>query len=405
MSNPVRPLPVVEHWDCHSCGHCCRGTTVVLDEQDRERLQSLTWEGGWRGGPMMVREALLGGATVLAKQADGRCVFLSDEGRCRIHEEFGSEAKPAVCRMFPFQLVPLQRQTNLTLNYGCPSAARAQGEPVQTKLRSLQKSGLLDRFMATAKDPPPISKRGRRPWPDFLLVAKVLTRLTTDPSVPLVRRLAHGLHFCDLLNKCQLNKLDNSAFRELLQLLEQSAQANVGEVFADRKPPSASTGLLFRQVAVHFVRSHPRFPLTASGGRWPLLKATCCFARGRGALPAIHPEFQARTFHDLEQAMGPLSPQVMAPLERLFVSQATSLHYAVLSSSQSLVTSYRALVFGMPMALWLLRLFANGQPNEDHMVDVVVTLGRAQGARTVARTADWIASVGSLEQLVAWYAR
>ena len=42
----------------------------------------------------------------LSHRPDGSCVFLSDQGRCRIHERHGYEAKPLPCRLFPFVLVP-----------------------------------------------------------------------------------------------------------------------------------------------------------------------------------------------------------------------------------------------------------------------------------------------------------
>lgn len=36
------------------------------------------------------------------RQVDGRCVFLLGDQRCAIHAAFGGDAKPLVCRQFPF---------------------------------------------------------------------------------------------------------------------------------------------------------------------------------------------------------------------------------------------------------------------------------------------------------------
>ena len=36
MALPVRHLPVVQNWDCHSCGNCCRELQVEISEPERE---------------------------------------------------------------------------------------------------------------------------------------------------------------------------------------------------------------------------------------------------------------------------------------------------------------------------------------------------------------------------------
>jgi Fe-S-cluster containining protein len=39
---------------------------------------------------------------MLGKRDDGRCIFLTEENRCRLHEQFGPQAKPAMCQLFPY---------------------------------------------------------------------------------------------------------------------------------------------------------------------------------------------------------------------------------------------------------------------------------------------------------------
>src|SRR5689334_11690737 len=94
MSLPLKTLPIVERWDCHQCGFCCRGSIVPLNERDVERLREQRWhEGPEKISPMT---PLAGRADKfqLAKRADGSCVFLMPDGLCRIHKEFGFAAKP-----------------------------------------------------------------------------------------------------------------------------------------------------------------------------------------------------------------------------------------------------------------------------------------------------------------------
>src|SRR5437016_2415053 len=100
MPLSVRALPVLQNWDCHGCTACCREYIVHVTDEERRRIEEQGWAkrpefagvplfkrlGGWRG-----RWAL--------NQKGGGCVFLDEGGRCRIHEEFGSAAKPLACRI------------------------------------------------------------------------------------------------------------------------------------------------------------------------------------------------------------------------------------------------------------------------------------------------------------------
>ena len=414
MKTPIRTLPIVdafpaEKWDCQGCGNCCRGTTILLDRQDVEKLRQQRWETQpeFQNVKTVVRSHLLGGQAVLATKSDGSCVFLSDSGRCRIHEQHGADAKPAVCRMYPFQLVPLQRHTNLTLRFGCPSAAAGEGRPLGEHLKKLSRSRLTEKFATPSAKPPRITSRVQRSWKDFELVADTLERITTDGNLPLVRRVVHGLRFCDLLADCDLRTITDQDFAELPAILEALAPDEVGKLFRDRQPPNRATGFLFRQAASHFIRSHPRYPEPKSlSKRLSLVWATTRLARGRGRFPNLHPDFKPTTFEQLEVPLGPLDAEVMAPLERYFVSNVRSRQYAVQQDRRSLLESYRDLVLAFPMSLWLLRLVkANEVPTKEDMIDVVTTIDRAKGTKAIARSATLMATSGGLEQLVAWYAR
>lgn len=409
VTTRLKPLPIIENWDCQSCTGCCRGTTILLDQDDLERLRTQRWaeHEEFRGVKTVVRESLLGGKRVLAKKKDGSCVFLSEEGRCRIHEIHGPGAKPAVCRMYPLQIVPLDSFAYVTLRRSCPSAAADKGRPLQEHLESLKQSGLVEKFAPSRSKPPAVARGHDSSWRDFLFVADALMRLTTDENMPLVRRLVHGLRFCRMLSECKLRRVDPASFRELISCLETSATDGVGELFRDRIPPSRSAKVLFRQAAVHYIRCHPGFPAASHWReRWRLLSVSTRFARGKGDVPAIHPGFENATFDELEQPLGLLAPEVNAPLTRFFETHATSKYYAIVGHHRSLVESYRSLVVTYPIALWLLRLaVGDRQPAVSDVIDLVVMLERGQSSAGITRGAGWMASGQQLERLVAWYAR
>ncbi|MCH5377380.1 MAG: YkgJ family cysteine cluster protein, partial [Planctomycetes bacterium] len=328
-------MPIIEQWDCHGCGHCCRGTTIPLDQSDIQRLDAQQWQRDpdFRGIRTVVRSSLLGGRRVLAKRADGSCVFLTADGRCRIHQRYGADAKPAVCRMFPFQLVPLGQFAYITPRRSCPSAAADRGRPVAEHVAWLKKAGLIERFSPPGTRPPRIVRGVRRTWPEFLAAADALAHLMADPRFPLVRRVVHGLQFCELLGRCKLRRIESESWQELMQILESSSTDDVADFFRDRRAPSRSTAVLFRQIGVHYVRSHPSF--SASGGwreRWRLLRASANFARGKGCVPPLLPDLPEMTFDDLERPLGPLAAPVANPLDRFFETHASSKQYVIVAA-------------------------------------------------------------------------
>ncbi len=406
---PSIRTPIAEKWDCHGCSVCCRGSTIVLDAEDLAQLRSQRWheQAEFRGVKTVVRESLLGGRRVLAKRKDGSCVFLSDEGRCRIHELHGAEAKPAICRMFPLQFVALERVVNLTVLRSCPSAAADRGRPLQQHVGSLKKSGLAARLSPARAAPPPIAGGANSDWRAFLAAADTLANLITDNRLPMVRRLVHGLAFCSLLEDCKFSKLQQQDFHELMQMLAASAAETVGPFFQDRQPPSRAAASLFRQVGAHYMRSHPGFPLAAGWRqRWRMLWVSARFARGQGRVPAIHPGFPETTFQQLEEPLGPLPAEIARPLDRFFETQAASKQYALVGRRKSLVESFRTLAFAFPMALWLLRLATGEQkPTQEDVVDIVVALQRGRGMTALSRGAMALESKQQIRRLVCWYAR
>ncbi|MBN2292824.1 MAG: YkgJ family cysteine cluster protein, partial [Pirellulales bacterium] len=306
MSLPIRTLPIVEHWDCRGCATCCRGTIFALSEADLALLREQAWEKhpDFKGVKILQPHGLFKKTYSLAKRKDGTCVFLDDKGLCRIHGEFGFDAKPLVCRMAPLQLVPLDDRALLTVRRYCPTGAADEGQPLEEHLATYRK-------MAEEKVPPlapamrpPITRRCRRSWHDTHRVLDALERLMLDDRFPLVRRLVHGLEFCDYLDQCKLHRLDGSQFAELVPVLEEAAVEGAAELFASRTPPRRTMAGIFRQICLEYLRLHPGFVIEASWTeRWRLVRAALAFSRGKGAVPYMHGSFPETTFANLEEPL------------------------------------------------------------------------------------------------------
>src|SRR5262249_1616332 len=126
MSVTLHPLPLIQNWDCQACGTCCKEYHVGVSEEERRRIEAQGWEKepGFAELPLFLRTGPPWRRLYERnRHPDGSCIFLSEQGRCRIHERFGSDAKPLPCRLYPFVLVPVGDEWRVGLRFACPSAA------------------------------------------------------------------------------------------------------------------------------------------------------------------------------------------------------------------------------------------------------------------------------------------
>jgi lysine-N-methylase len=117
----LRVLPELR-FTCSACGQCCYGWHCQLMPGEVEKVNKLVWP---TGDPMQEVQFVLNhaGKQFLAKAADTGCVFLNrSNGLCRIHEQFGADAKPLGCRVYPYQIVPtFAGEVTVTGRYDCPT--------------------------------------------------------------------------------------------------------------------------------------------------------------------------------------------------------------------------------------------------------------------------------------------
>src|SRR5262245_49374917 len=109
-----RPLLIPEGvvFTCQQSGACCRSDWLIgVDDAAHARRRAVPPEGhepARASGATFVPLpfALPSGERVtFARRPDGACVFLTADTRCGIHRRLGAEAKPQVCREFPYHFV------------------------------------------------------------------------------------------------------------------------------------------------------------------------------------------------------------------------------------------------------------------------------------------------------------
>ena len=415
MSLPIRTLPIDEHWDCHSCARCCRGSIIPLTEDDLAKIASQRWHehSDFEKTKVVTRLSVLSKRKVLAKTSEGCCVFLMPDGRCRIHLDHGQEAKPSVCQMYPLQLVPQGTQAYLTLRRSCPSAAGSRGRKVTDDRSDVRR--LLQQQKDRLKTPPVprLTRKVRLPWKDLERALRSISRLMTDSHYPVVRRVVHALLFCDALDHCDPRRLDTRQQGELMTILEESVLEEASPFFRERKSPDRSSKGLFRQSVFHFLRLHPGVRLEETWrDRFLLAGATMRFLRGRGTVPTLGYGEPRTTFEEAEQPLGPLDARIAGPLNLFMETAAASGRYAVLRRpGWTAVDGFRSLALTYAVGLWLTRvLCTESGPTRDLMVDLVVALDRGQGFEPLTssrhrRRVRGLSLPGQMAGLVAWYAQ
>ncbi|MEM7605169.1 MAG: hypothetical protein AAF411_07410, partial [Myxococcota bacterium] len=98
---------------CFGDGLCCTDIHALgpIDDDEKARLAIIA-DGVVRHHPIV-------GADVLATSADGRCLFLQDEG-CALHEPMGGALKPHGCQRYPVGLTATPAGARVTLEHRCP---------------------------------------------------------------------------------------------------------------------------------------------------------------------------------------------------------------------------------------------------------------------------------------------
>lgn len=135
-------FPPDQDFRCTACGKCCaQDWRVVVHESERKTLESLAVykrvvREGYR--PLTVVE----GQLQLNRRPDHTCYFLN-ENLCEVHGEGGARAKPAPCRLFPFQLVYTPGGYFVSYSFTCPAVIAGTGELNQETVEGLRQT-ILD---------------------------------------------------------------------------------------------------------------------------------------------------------------------------------------------------------------------------------------------------------------------
>jgi len=423
MSLPIRHLPVLQNWDCHVCGTCCQEYQVQVSDDERKRIESQNWDrdrdlGGHepfvRRGPFWARH------TTLNHRPDGSCVFLSDRGRCRIHEKFGYEAKPLPCRLFPFVLIPAGDHWKVGVRYACPSAAGNKGRPMPEHLADLrafaallaEREGIAPRPDGTLNAPPWVEGLRGPTWADVERMTDVLLRLLRNRRDPVERRLRKCLHFAAEVRQLRLNDVDAARRGELFDVMGGVADAETPADPLSLPKPGWVGRVLFRQAAAVLTRKdHGPNRGPDIRNRLSLIGAAIRFARGGGRVPRLHGVLPEATFAQAEEPRGPLPEAAERLLERYYLMKVGSTQFfGAAMFGLRFWEGFELLALTLPVILWTSRLFRD-VPREQAVetaltvVDDHISFKRILATLRQRVSFRILSSTGELARLIAWYSR
>ena len=136
------------------CGDCCVNTNILLRPEEAESLAGLDWRGraddlvGVSPGVSAAASGP-GSGRRLQKRENGACIYLGSDKQCRIHQHFGAERKPLMCRMYPFHFYPLNDRIAVDCAFSCRAVSLGQG--VELKAHVPQWSLLLEAELGTPR--------------------------------------------------------------------------------------------------------------------------------------------------------------------------------------------------------------------------------------------------------------
>jgi lysine-N-methylase len=358
MSLPLQ-LPTIQNWSCHVCGGCCRKHEIEVTPEEKARIESQNWPASGElpaDQPVFVAMGRSGKRFRLAHQADGACVFLNEQGLCRIHAKFGEPTKPLACRMFPYTFHPGGKRILVGYRFSCPSVAANKGKLVAANdrdLKTLQNDTVPE---GAAKIPAPqVSPGEQLSWPDTFVIVEALERLAGDRSKPLIRRLLELNVIAGLLAQARFEKIQGPRVGELMQVLLDNVPHELPEDLGTIPKPSSLGRLQFRQHAAQYARRDTFVEARQSWAfRWQLFRAAVSYAMGSGKTPQMPSGYAPVPYADLDLPGGPITPEMDELITRYLRVKIQSQSFCGLAFyEQPIAEGLRALLLVVGVFFWL----------------------------------------------------
>ena len=441
MANPSLKLPVIQNWSCHNCGGCCREHLIEITDDEKRRIERQGWklsDGISMDRPVIQKIAT--GRYRLAHQNDGACVFLDENGLCRIHAKFGEAAKPLACRVYPYAFHPAGHQLAVSLRFSCPSVVQNLGTAVSEQQADLQRIGHEIVDGKKTELAAPLIHRGSQhgdqqtEWSDLHRFLKAMDDAIADDSVDFVVRLMRVLSWMDLVEQSQFQTIRGKKLDEFLTLVTNASVKAQPDNELPVHRPGRLAGVMFRLMTAQLARHDTEAQVRAGlGHRLGLLSAALKFTTGLGSVPVLHGsasvakvfengdpdednQHQKARFSDVEGEFNGRQGEIDELFTRYFRVKIQGIHFCGPAHYDStLVDGFHCLSLMYPVVMWLARVRAvrNGRP-QVCLADVQAALATADhnfgyspalGTASALKRVSLLARMKQITALVGWYSR
>ncbi len=412
-----------QKYSCHGCGSCCRDFTVQLTRADLQKLH----EQGWKERLGQEYVVKFRGHSWLKQKDDGACVFLGDNGLCKVHAEFGLEAKPLACQFFPFMLSPNVRDTHIGISFACGSVMASKGAALESHRGDVRRMSEL----LPASAPMPVKLQDTRiaSEAEVEIIETALDAWLSKKTISPSMRYQGLAWLITSLLQANLKNVRGEKLRQLLSTLTNAVEHELP--LLDWPEPTPRAWKLLRQAVFTRIEDPKIGDLLKRGkvasvfGQWSRSRK---WAAGKGITPQTQgfcsidfDRFQSTTGVFANHIEGDLqiqkTPMHDASTHSLDAESSTAmLHQQDFAAMDDLLQRWiRATIlggrawgsglYGLPIdqglglvlvnlltALWLARFHAAGRgAQQASLVDLQVAVGRVD--RTSGR-AVWLASAG-----------
>ena len=389
-SIPLTVLPLgAQRYSCHGCGDCCRDFTVQLREADLAKIAEQGWERELGEVTVEFR-----GQRYLKQRADGGCVFLLADGKCRIHAEHGLEAKPLACQMFPFTLAPDAREARVGISFACASVLGNQGASLASHAAEVRR---MSRDVPELGPVRTLLDASTEATPDeAAMVAEAVDRWLRNAALPLAMRVDGLAWLGQQLSAARFATVRGPRLRELMDTLVDALPQELP--LHPIESPSGAQRATLRQAAF-FRLEDPKIGELRRVGRVRAVLGqymrSRSFSKGRGVMPAMGDRWPSADFAAVERTAALGESAEFAAIEELFVRwmRATVLGGRAWGSGYygwPVVDGIQAMALNVACAAWLARAHAAASGRAaPGLADVRAAIGRVD--RTCGR-APWLGS-------------
>ncbi len=127
----------LQNYSCMMCGLCCRRFLVLLTPEERARIASRDWSE-FEDVPAEFSERING--WLYFKRGPRGCVFVGENGACRMHAKCGFDFKAFTCRGYPFNIVStFPGEISVLARMDCPAVLANHGKPIREQRRDIEK--------------------------------------------------------------------------------------------------------------------------------------------------------------------------------------------------------------------------------------------------------------------------